>query len=213
MPHSARSDRRRADAGGAGDLDDRDDADLPALREALQALPDLPVPPQVWRRIQQRTRNAGTSADAKATMPNRNRNSKRRVAPLALAASVLLIATATTLLVLPRSAPARLDAERNDTPLLAGGAPNNELEALLAQSRRLEADRNNAVAVVLSTDAERLLRARIGGIDAALNGKLLDANVVASSRTQLLRERVELMESLLQIERNGQREFVRQAVF
>ena len=212
MPHSARSERRRADAGGAGDLDDRDDADLPALREALQALPDLPVPPQVWRRIQQRTRNIGTRADAKATMPS-NRSSKRRVAPLALAASVLLIAAATTLLVLPRSAPARLDAERNDTPLLAGGASNNELEALLAQSRRLEADRNNAVAVVLSTDAERLLRARIGGIDAALNGKLLDANVVASSRTQLLRERVELMESLLQIERNGQREFVRQAVF
>ena len=204
MPPSAPCKHPAAARRDAVELDDGKTADEQAIDAALRALPELPVPPQIWLRVRQRTASDNASAN---TVPARR---KRRIVPLALAAGVLLFAAATALLRVPHSA--SLPRAESEPGYARVAESDIELQALLAQAQRLEAARHRSLAVLVPTDAERLLRARIGGIDASLNNHLLDASG-SDSRKQLLRQRVQLMESLLHIERNRQREFVRQAAF
>ena len=125
----------------------------------------------------------------------------RRRVHLALAACTLLFGALAALLLGVRPESSGVDAV---------GA--SEVAVLLERSRRLEARRTPPM--LPPSGAERLLRARIGGIDASLNDQLLQETAsVAERRERLLRERVELMESLMYIERDRQRELVHQAVF
>jgi hypothetical protein len=162
------------------------DADLQALGAGLRGLPELSPPPRVWQRISAR---AGAPLHPK----------RRRHAPLALAAS-LFAATAATVFFLV--------APRPESP----AAPEADLAALLAESRAIEARRRQVPFVLAPSDVERVLQVHIGGIDASLNQQLREG-ADAEARQALLKERIELMESLEQVESYRQREFFHQVVF
>ena len=155
---------------------------------SLRELPTLTAPPGSWDEVRRR-------ADS-------SQRARRRRLPLALAAGAVLVGVAATLfLALPSPAPG------------FEATPPGETAALLERSQRLEASRSTALSLP-PTSTEWLLRARIGGIDASLNDELLHQTTSApESRERLLRERVELMESLHYLEQYRQRELVRQAVF
>ena len=159
------------------------DADLQALGAELRGLPELSPPRRVWQRV-----------EARATTPLRP-----RYARLAVAAS-LFAATAAVVLgvVQPR---------RETAP-----AAEPDLAALLAESRAIEARRRQTPVLFAPSDVERILQVHIGGIDASLNQHFLEG-AGAQARQALLKERIELMESLEQVESYRQREFFHQVVF
>ena len=158
-----------------------------SLRDELRDLPNLAAPPAIWNKVRERS--------------DRALRRHRRRAPLALAASALAGVAAILLLALPWQ-DSSVDAAR------AG-----DIAALLERSQRLEAG-HRAMRLLPPTDTERLLQARIGGIDASLNDQLLhEAASSLQNRERLLRERVDLMESLMHIEEYRQRELLHQAVF
>ena len=164
------------------------DPRLDELREELRALPTLAAPDGLWENVRSRTDGAPRP---------------RWRAPLALAASALLIATAATLFF----------AAGEDPPAMRSHA--GEVAALMERSRRLE-DRRRAAPALLPSVAEQAIRARIGGIDAALNEQMLRAagrGVADGQRARLLRERVDMMESLVRIEDHQRRELVHQVMF
>ena len=117
---------------------------------------------------------------------------------MALAASVLLAASVGLALAL--RFPVRASA-------------GDVLPTLLERSQLAEEMRRHAMALPVSSDTERILRARIGGIDASLNQLLRQESQGTASRDRLLRERVDLMESLVYIERNRREALVRQVLF
>ena len=156
--------------------------------ESLRDLPTLAAPPALWDEVRRRA--------------DRSLRTRRRRVPLALAAGAMLVGVAASLFVALRSQAPALDAT---TP--------GEIAVLLERSQRLEASRRGGPSLP-PTSTEWLLRARIGGIDASLNDQLLHRAASApQSRERLLRERIELMESLHYIEQDRQRELVRQALF
>ena len=154
------------------------------LAAALQALPPLSAPPQIWQRV------------LLATAARRVRATRRRRAALALAASLVLALGAVL-----------LHGWRDDgTPV----APAPDVATLMAQSPRPEANRY-APPWLPADGPAHLVRARIGGLDAVLNQQLLQGE--ESDRAVRLRERAALMESLLHLEQHRQRAFVQQAVY
>ena len=180
--------------------------DVSVLTAELRALPDVAAPASVWQGVRERV-DAGASATRSTRPP---RSAWRRFAPMAVAASLVLGALATLMVVAtwpPEAQPREVAAAPAD---------------LLAYSKRLESWRGVAPVGYPSTAAERVLRARIGGIDASLNQRLLGDELIQvpaaatsadNERQRLLRERVELLESLMHIERYRQRELVHEAVF
>ena len=168
--------------------DDSNAAAVEALRDELRELPNLAAPPAVWTNV--------------IACVDRAARRRRRRLPVALAASALLACTATIAFL----------ASSPQAPSV-NAAPASELAALLEHSRRLEEGRR-AIPPLPPSGTELVLRARIGGIDASLNDQLLqEATLSFDRRERLLRERVDLMESLMHIERDRHRELVRQAVF
>lgn len=154
------------------------------LAAELRALPPLAAPLQLWQRVLLRT------------AARRVRATRRRRAALALTASLVLALSAALLL-----------GWRDDG---APAAVASEVATLVARSPRLEEARYGPLWLPAS-GAERLVRARIGDLDAALNQQLLHGQ--AARRPALLRERAALMESLLHLEQHRQRAFVQQAVY
>ena len=165
-------------------------ATIAALDEELRALPALAPPPHLWQDI--RARTAAMSDRVGAGRP---RNS--RFAPLALAASVFATAAIAVFVVL---SPADRGAEKFD------------MTALLERSRAVEAERRSMPALFAPSNVERVLRVRIGGLDASFNEQLL-RGADPEARQALLLERIELMEDLKNLERYRHSELVRQAVF
>ena len=155
------------------------------VTDALSALPELAAPDHLWDDVRRRIDAAP------------GKRSRRRLAPFALAASVLVAAALGVLLgVLP--------ADR--------GATDPDIVALLERSRAVEAERRATPIVLSPSGVERVLQVRIGGIDALLNEQLLQGTDTGA-RQALLRERVELMEDLKHIERYRRDELFQQVVF
>ena len=154
------------------------------LAAELRALPPLAAPPQLWQRVLLRT------------AARRIRATRRRRVALALAAS-LVLALGMVLM---------LGWQDEGAPAALGP----DVATLVARSPHTEPNRY-ARSWLPASGAEHLVRARIGGLDAALNQQLLHGQ--AASRPALLRERAALMESLLHLEQHRQRAFVQQAVY
>lgn len=171
--------------------------DIEALGDELRALADFEAPAETYDRIRQRL----------DTEPVPESRGSRRMTPIAMAASVAALAIATVFVW--RSA-------QPDDPLVTQSGWNAEHLAALAdlmERSRLAEERRPLIVVDSPAGPERLLRARIGGIDAALNEQLLEDKVELPEREALLRNRVELMNTLADIERYRHHEFVRQVAF
>ena len=199
----------------------RDDAlvarESEIVEKELLGLPELEAPGELWVRIRDRLDEARGAAQ-----PASRR--WRRRAPLALAAAIGLFAFATMLLFVD---PATDDPARTDRTAVASNAPSKPpvvgiedppgtepldhaavIEALLAQSRQAEARRRAVLAFYSPTGPEQVLRAHIGDIDAALNEQMFSGDPQPKFREALLRDRVELIADLTDIERYRQHEFV-----
>ena len=173
-----------------------DAAQQDALDAELRALPELDAPADLWQRIRVRT----DAADTTQRVARRRALTRRWQAPLAVAASVLVVCALA------------LHVSLRQPPGPSATVDDGDLEALLERSRLIEARRRSLPVLVAPTGGERVLRARIGDIDVSLNHLLLDDNN-PQARQRLLQQRVDLLESLMHIEQHRQHELVRHAVF
>lgn len=181
-----------------------------AIEKNLRALPEFDVPDTVWGNIRERLdEDGGTGA------PWRTRS------PMAIAASIAMVAAAVVLVSVHLST-ADIEPVGNTEiasdigmaepdPALADHAAI--IDALMEQSRRAEERRRAVLAFYSPSAPERLLRAQIGGIDAALNEQMFAGKIEPKSREALLRDRVDLLADLTDIERYRQHEFVHQVSF
>ena len=192
-------------------LDARLDArKVEALGNELRALPELVPPSELWADVRERLDSAIDDPPA--------RKHPGRVAPLALAAGVVLFALATVLVSVDLGdiEPATRDnVALGDTivPTAQADDPNHTIEALMARSRLVEEQRRAVLAFYSTSGPEQVLRVQIGGIDAALNDQILGGEIEPAYRETLLRDRVDLLADLTDIERYRQHEFVRQVSF
>ena len=139
---------------------------------------------------------------------------------MALAAGVAVIAAAAVLVSVHLSTDG---IETTDDSGIAGdnGTPPAPvpldriaiIEALMEQSQLAEERRRAVLAFYSPSGPEQLLRAHIGGIDAALNEQVLVGEIEPKSREALLRDRIDLIADLTDIERYRQHEFVQQVSF
>lgn len=173
--------------------------DIETLGEELRALGEFATPAGIYDRIRQRLDTE--------PVPE-SRRSRRMTTPIAMAASVAALAVATVFVW-------RSTEQPDDPPVVRMGWDEEQVGALadLMERARLAEERRPLVVLNSPTGPERLLRARIGGIDAALNDQLLNDRVELPERQALLRDRVELMNTLADIERYRHHEFVRQVAF
>ena len=186
----------------------RNDADIDALGRELNALPQLEPPPDLWRRLRGRL-------DEDAKTP------QRRIARTALAAGVGAVAVSAAVVFLGLSGTDTVPG--SDASVARHVEPQEPspddaylaaVEALLEQSRRAERHRRAVLAFYSPTATpERILRHRIGGIDAALNEQLFVGEVDRGSRQALLRDRVALMADLTDIERYRQHQFIQRVSY
>lgn len=174
-----------------------DSPEAVVLNESLRALPDLHAPERIWPAVRKRI-DFGRSE---------HRSAMRWQMPAALAAGVMLVLSIGLTLVLRSPAPPPPSAAL-------------ELPTLIQRSQLAEL-RRRAVALPASTGTEQILRARIGGIDASLNRMLWQeaagrtgaaAAIGTERRNRLLRERVDLLESLRHIEQDRREALYRQAL-
>ena len=172
-----------------------DSPETVALNESLHALPDLQAPESIWPAVRERIDSSRIE----------RRRSGRWQMPAALAAGVMLALSIGLTL-------------RSPAPPSPSAAL--ELPTLIERSQLAER-RRRAVALPASTGTEHILRARIGGIDASLNrmlwqeaaGRTGAAGAVGTERrNRLLRERVDLLESLRHIEQDRREALYRQAL-
>lgn len=180
-----------------------------AIEKNLRALPEFDVPGTVWGNIRERLdEDGGTGA------PWRTRS------PIAIAASIAMVAAAFVLVSVHLSTADNEPA--GNTGIASNGMTRPDpgladhaatIEALMEQSRRAEERRRAVLAFYSPSAPERLLREQIGGIDAALNEQMFAGKIEPKSREALLRDRVDLMADLTDIERYRQHEFVRQVSF
>ena len=184
-----------------------------ALEDELRALPELEAPGELWERIQGCLDEVG---DNLTSSPWR----WSRTIPLAAAAGIAVIAVAA---VVSFHFAAR-DRDPIGNPEIASDnaipRPVDEplrhtavLDALMEQSRLAEQRRRAVLAFYSPSAPERLLRAQIGGIDAALNEQMFAGKIEPKYREALLRDRVDLMADLTDIERYRQHEFVQRVSF
>ena len=171
--------------------------DIEMLGDELQALAEFEAPAGTYDRIRQRLDTEEVP-----------RGSPRMATPIAMAASVVALAVAAGFVW-------RSSEQPVDPPVAQPGWDEEQAAALadLMERSRLAEERRPRVVLDSPTGPERLLRARIGGIDAALNEQLLDDRIELPEREALLRDRVELMNTLADIERYRHHEFVRQVAF
>lgn len=189
----------------AGALDTRE---VQVLENELRALPELEAPNELWENVRERL-----DGDADNSTPRIG----YRQAPMALAASLAIIAVAAVLVSL------QVSTGDNESPSGEVASANvvthqppeyaDIIETLMEQSRQAEERRRAALAFYWPSAPERVLREQIGGIDAALNEQMFTGEVEPKSREALLRDRVSLMGNLTDIERYRQHEFVRQVSF
>ena len=203
-PRRPRPSARRSDA------DALDAHKVEVLENELRALPELEAPGALWGRIEGRL-------DERAQSPSPW--GWRGKTPMAAAAGIALIAVAAvvSLNFAPRDNDPMGNPEiASDNAVGPVGEPLDHaaiLEALMEQSRLAEQRRRAVLAFYSPSAPERLLRAQIGGIDVALNEQMFAGRFEPKSREALLRDRVDLMADLTDIERYRQHEFVQQVSF
>lgn len=200
--------RRQRPSARRSDADTVDTPKVEALGNELRALPELDAPGELWERIQGRLDEDGT---IQSSSPWR----WSRQTPMAAAASIALVAVAAVLVFAHLSTG---DAEPAGEEGLAQEVPepldhHALIASLMEQSRQAEQHRRAVLAFYSPSAPERLIRAHIGGIDAALNEQMFAGEIEPKSREALLRDRVDLMTDLTDIERYRQHEFVRQVSF
>lgn len=180
-----------------------------AIEENLRALPELDVPDTVWGDIRERLDEDGGT-----------RALWRTRSPIAIAASIAMVAAAFILVSVHLSTADIEPADNTGIASIGMARPDPALadhaatiEALMEQSRRAEERRRAVLAFYSPSAPERLLREQIGGIDAALNEQMFAGKIEPKSREALLRDRVDLMADLTDIERYRQHELVHQVSF
>lgn len=165
------------------------------IQEMLQSMPRLQAPPMAWNRVQ-------GPLDAAPASPKR---------PLPMAAAIaalgfLLIFSLSGIeqSVNPRQNISLAPTTLTPVPLVTGDA-TAELASLIARSQQLESRRPSLV--THSDDALRLTRdalvMRIADLDRSLVARLEDGQTDirdAAVPRQLWRQRLQLMESLRQVE-------------
>ena len=182
-----------------------------ALGNELRTLPELQAPTELWENVRQRL-----DGDADNPTPR----TRYRQARMAFAASLAVIAAAVVLFSFRLSTG---DSESGSGEVAGANLatqpaheppePADIIEMLLKQSRQAEERRRAVLALYWPSAPERMLREQIGGIDAALNEQMFTGTVEPKRREALLRDRVNLMADLTDIERYRQHEFVRQVSF
>lgn len=204
--------RRQRPFARRNDADALDAHKVEALGNQLRALPELEAPAGLWQHIQTRMDEDGT---ARTASPRR----WSRQAPMAAAAGIALVAIATVVAFhfAPRdNAPVGKSEIAGDDAIRPVAEPFDHtasIERLMEQSRLAEQRRRAVLAFYSPSAPERLLRAHIGGIDAALNEQIFAGEIEPQSREALLRNRVDLMADLTDIERYRQHEFVQRVSF
>ncbi len=169
-----------------------------AIGAELRALPDLEAPADLWQGIEQRVRAESAP-----------REGGSRTAWRALAAGVAALSlTAVVLLFDPEP----------DAPAVASVAAPVQVGTLMEHSRRIETERRAlpvmpAAASVRQADARAILTHRVALVDQALNDLAAQERVDPARREALWRERVELMNALVQAEQLERNEFIRTAVY
>lgn len=200
--------RRRRPSVQSSNTEALDARTVEAIENELRALPELTAPGELWERIR------GRLDEDRVTQTQSPRRWSRQT-PAAAAASVALIAVAAVLMWVHL-------ATGDIEPASDGGSTHRVDElldhpaliaALLQQSRQAEERRRAVLAFYSPSAPERLLRAQIGGIDVALNEQMFAGEFEPKSREALLRDRVDLMADLTDIERYRQHEFVQQVSF
>ncbi|MCE2460706.1 MAG: hypothetical protein J4F38_08010 [Pseudomonadales bacterium] len=200
---------RREDAGAPADRE------IDALKNELRALPELEAPGELWEPVHERLGDHESAAEAPSPLR------RGRQTPMALAAGIAVIAAAAVLVSVHLSTG---DTETVGKPVIAGdnGTPQPVpespdhaaiIEALLAQSQVAEERRRAVLAFYSPSGPEQVLREQIGGIDAALNEQMFAGKIEPKFRETMLRDRVELIANLTDIERYRQHEIVRQVSF
>ena len=151
-----------------------EDSKTAALRSEVQGLGDLEAPAAVWEGIQR-------------TLPRR-RGWHLRQPQLALSmAAGVIVAMALTVLLVDRFSQAEVD----------------RLGDLMQRSRELETRIASIAARAQWGDTSRVLVYRISSVDRSLNRMWAEggASPRVSEEEALMRRRVELMESLVEVER------------
>ena len=203
------NERRRPPVPGS-DAETLDARKVEAFESELRALPTLAPPDGLWERVRERLDEHAD--DPKPRMPHRQ-------APMALAACLAIVAAAVALVSFRVSTgdnePANGEVASANVTQPVNEPPQHAaiIETLMEQSRQAEERRRAVLAFYWPSAPERLLREQIGGIDAALNEQMFMGRVELKSREALLRDRVDLMADLTDIERYRQHEFVRLVSF
>lgn len=195
------------------DADTLDARRAEALESELRALPELEAPDKLWERVRERV---DRDIDNRPSLAHQGRQ-----VPMALAASVVIVALASVIVSVHLSTgdtdPATQAGIAGGSGIVGPGADPADhaaiIEALMEQSREAEEQRRAVLALYSPSSPEQVLRAQIGGIDAALNEQILGGGTEPKFREALLRDRVDLMANLTDIERYRQHEFVRQVSF
>ena len=199
--------------------------EVEAIGNELRALPEWEAPGELWDRVRDRLERETKGDDSPSRRPLHH-----SPVPVALAAGVALIALAAVLVSVnlttnnvPPVDGTGFAGERGIVPPAAVDADpraGNEsldhatvIEALMERSRLAEKRRREVLAFYSPSGPEGLLREHIGGIDATLNEQMFTGEIEPQTRQALLRDRVELMANLTDIERYRQHEFVRQVSF
>ena len=200
--------RRRRPPVHRNDDEALDTREATVIGNELRALPGLEAPGGLWERIHTRL----DEEDA-----TRSPWRWRGQTPMAAAASVALVAVAAVLVwVHVSGTPGEIESASDDGLTQRVDAPFDHhalIATLMEESRQAEARRRAVLAFYSPSAPERLLRAQIGGIDAALNEQMFAGEIEPKFREALLRDRVDLMADLTDIERFRQHEFVRQVSF
>ncbi|MDP9139660.1 MAG: hypothetical protein M3O62_02570 [Pseudomonadota bacterium] len=151
---------------------------MSTLSEVLKTLPDFDPPADGWSRLQARLEPA---------VPRR----RHRAAPLALAASVLMMIAAGWLAYTP-APPSGAPA-----PSIGAAANDNAVAGLMARSRALESDLDQVRPQVVVWDGRlaattQTLESRLAMVDLQLN------HADADSARRLWQDRVALMSRLVE---------------
>lgn len=185
-----------------------DPREVAALLSQLRALPALEAPGELWEGIQGRLDDEDTTQSLSPRWWSRQ-------TPMAAAASVALVAVAAVLVLIhPSTGDTEPAGDEGLTQQVTAPLDHHALiAALMEQSRQAEQRRRAVLAFYSPSAPEQVLRAQIGGIDAALNEQMFAGEIEPEFREALLRDRVDLMADLTDIERYRQHEFVRQVSF
>lgn len=189
-PDSVARDASGVDAAGLDAADQQTLSELIRLKAELNALPPVTPDAAVWEAIQERT------GGARAPWLQRF--------PLATAASVFVAAALAIMLWNPTA---------DSGPGSSGPQVQDPLAQLVLRSQRLESELvSRAAAPTLSTStSEQALVYGIADVDAQLNAMYEAGDVDPEERERLWRQRVMLLESLAEVQRD--RAVLRPAIY